>query len=174
MDITIIAMKNNFCFFVTLSILLLSACSQQEKQTPLPVPIEKDLMKDSTYDERMALQFKADEYGMKQYVLALLKRGPNRNQDSATAAQLQKGHMDNINRMANMGKLVLAGPFMDDGDLRGIYLFDVSSIEEAQKLTESDPAIQAGRLVMELHPWYGTAALMPVSTLHKKLSKKPI
>lgn len=167
-------MKNNFFFFILLSFLFLSACSQQDKQAPPPVPLEKDLMKDSTYDERMALQFKADEHGMKQYVLALLKKGPNRNQDSATAAQLQKGHMDNINRMANIGKLVLAGPFMDDGDLRGIYLFDVSTIEEAQKLTESDPAIQAGRLVMELHPWYGTAALMPVSTLHKKLSKKPI
>ncbi len=161
-------------FHLLLSSLIISCKSKNEKQALPEIPIEKDLMTDSIYDEKMVKQFMADEYGMKQYVMAFLKRGPNRDQDSATASQLQKGHMANINKMANEGKLVLAGQFMDDGDLRGIYVFNVTSIEEAKALTESDPAIMAGRLVMELHPWYGSAALMTVNSIHKKLSKKPI
>jgi uncharacterized protein YciI len=111
---------------------------------------------------------------MKSYVMAFLKAGPNRSQDSVTVAQLQKGHLENINRMAESGKLVLAGPFMDKGEIRGIYIFNVSSIEEAQALTATDPAIQAGRLAMELHPWYGSAALPLITPLHKRLEQKNV
>ena len=76
--------------------------------------------------------------------------------------------------MADEGKLVLAGPFMDDTDVMGIYVFAVEPVDEAQKLTESDPAVQAGRLIMDLHPWYGSAALMQINDLHKKVSKEGI
>ena len=124
------------------------------------------------YDAALAKNLYADDYGMKQYVMAFLKKGPNRNQDSSTAANLQKAHMANINRMASSGELVVAGPFLDDGEIRGIYIFNVTSIEAAQKLTESDPAIKAGRLSMELHPWYGSAALMQVNETHNKIQKK--
>jgi uncharacterized protein len=114
----------------------------------------------------------ADAYGMKSYVMAFLKAGPNRDQDSATAAQLQKAHLENIGRMAASGKLVVAGPFMDDMDIKGIYIFNVETVEEAKALTGSDPAIRAGRLVMELHPWYGSAALQEVYGIHKRIQAK--
>jgi uncharacterized protein YciI len=127
-----------------------------------------------TYDSTLAKKFGADDYGMKRYVMAFLKRGPNRSQDSAIAARLQRAHLDNIGRLAAEGKLVLAGPFFGNGDLRGIYIFDVETVEEAQKLTETDPAIQEGRLVMELIPWYGSAALMNVNELHKRIAKNNI
>ena len=68
----------------------------------------------------------------------------------------------------------MAGPFLDNGDLRGIYIFDVKTIEEAKELTETDPAIQAGSLVLELKPWYGSAGLMQVNEIHKKIQKTPI
>lgn len=123
------------------------------------------------YNKALADSLKADEYGMKKYVIAFLKRGPNRGQDSATAAQLQRAHMDNIQRLAKEGKLVVAGPFLDNGDLRGIYIFDVTTLEEAQKLTETDPAIKAGRLQMELHLWYGSAALMKTNEIHNQIAK---
>jgi uncharacterized protein YciI len=126
------------------------------------------------YDSALAVSLGADEYGMKSYVLAFLKVGPNRNQDSMRTAQLMRKHLDNIKRMADEGKLAIAGPFMDDGDIRGIYIFNVTSVEEARALTETDPAIQEGRLVMELHPWYGSAALMTVNDLHKKIEKQKI
>jgi len=124
------------------------------------------------FDEELSKKYGADEYGMKKFVIAFLKRGPNRSQDSILRAQLQKAHMDNINKLANDGKLILAGPFFGNEDLRGIYIFDVRSIEEAKKLTETDPAIQAGSLVMDLKEWYGSAALMGINKLHKKIAKK--
>lgn len=126
----------------------------------------------SSYDPALARALDADPYGMDRYVMAFLKAGPNRDQDSLEAAALQKAHLDNIQRMAAEGTLVLAGPFMDDGEVRGIYIFDVETIEEARRLTETDPAIQAGRLVMELRPWYGSAALKQVYTLHKKVARQ--
>lgn len=123
-------------------------------------------------DTALAKALGADDYGMKQYVMAFLKAGPNRDRTPEEAAKLQKAHLDNIGRMAAEGTLVLAGPFLDDGEIRGIYIFNVKTIEEAKALTETDPAIQAGSLVMELHPWYGSAALMKVNEIHGMLPTK--
>lgn len=127
---------------------------------------------ETIYNAELAEELGADDYGMRQYVMAFLKAGPNRDQDSTRATELQQAHMANINRMAREGDLILAGPFMDDGEIRGIYVFDVRTVEEARKLTETDPAVQAGRLEMELHPWYGSAALMKVNEIHGQISKQ--
>ncbi|MGZ3752144.1 MAG: YciI family protein [Mucilaginibacter sp.] len=126
------------------------------------------------YDAQLAKKLGADEYGMKIYVMAFLKSGPNRPKDSVARAELQKAHLKNITRLVDEGKLIVAGPFMDDQQIRGIFIFNVSTVEEAKKLTETDPAIKAGSLVMELHPWYGSAALMETVAIHKKLSKKSV
>ena len=125
-----------------------------------------------SYDKELANKLGADDYGMHQYVMAFLKKGPNRTTNKEKAAELQKAHMANINRLAEEGKLVLAGPFLDDGELRGIYIFKVETIEEAKALTETDPAIQAGSLIMELHPWYGSAALNQVNEVHGRIAKE--
>ena len=84
------------------------------------------------YDAQLAQKLGADEYGMKTYVMAFLKRGPNRPKDSTTRAELQKAHLKNITRLVNEGKLILAGPFLDDQDIRGIFIFNVSTVEEAK------------------------------------------
>lgn len=123
------------------------------------------------YDAALAEKYGADDYGMRQYVIAFLKSGPNRDRSPEEAQKLQAAHMANIGRLAEEGKLQLAGPFMGDGDLRGIYIFNVTTVEEARALTETDPAIQAGSLVMELHPWYGSAAVMAIPELHERLQK---
>lgn len=123
------------------------------------------------YDSVLAAELGADDYGMSQYVMAFLKRGPNAPRDSAHGADLQRAHLDNIRKMAEAGKLVLAGPFMDRGDIRGIYVFDVKSVAEAENLTKTDPAIQYGSLVMELKPWYGSAALKKVNDMHTRIAK---
>ncbi len=124
------------------------------------------------YDAAYAEKLNADDYGMKKYVVAFLKSGPNPSKDATTKAKLQKAHLDNITRMAEEGVLVLAGPFVGDGDLRGIYVFNVDTIEEAKKLTATDPLIQSGGLVMELHLWYGSAAVQEIGRIHKKVQKK--
>ena len=152
--------------FLTLIITVISSCNQVTK----PQQEVEEVSTEVTYDSVLAKKLGADDYGMKQYVMAFLKRGPNRSQDSTEAARLQKAHMDNIGRLAEEGKLVLAGPFFGDGDLRGIYIFNVTTVEEAKELTETDPAIQQGTLVMELYPWYGSAGLMQVNELHNKIA----
>lgn len=151
--------KLNLLLLITI---LFSSCSPEKA---------KKSTDSLAYDSLLAEKYEADKYGMKRYVIAFLKRGPNRSQDSLEAAQLQKAHLENIGRLAKEGKLLLAGPFLDDGELRGIYIFDVQTIEEAKKLTETDPAIQKGSLVMDLHPWYGSAAVMAIPEIHKKLEK---
>lgn len=149
------------------------ACQPEKNQTSdeLPRSLQNDVVQ---YDSVRAKEYGADVYGMKKYVMAFLKRGPNRDLDSAEAASLQIAHLKNIQKMAEMGKLVLAGPFFGDGDLRGIYIFNVARIEEAEELTGTDPAILAGSLVMELKEWYGSAGLLAVNEVHKTLSKKDI
>ena len=124
-----------------------------------------------SYNLLLAQHLGADNYGMKQYVMAFLKAGPNRSQDEETAAKLQTAHLKNIQRLVAEGKLLLVGPFLDDGNVRGIYIFNVPTLDEAEKLTQTDPAIQAGSLVMELHPWYGSAALQQINELHHAIAK---
>ncbi len=130
--------------------------------------------KADNYNAELAKEMGADDYGMRKYVMAFLKTGPNRTNDKDKAAKLQAAHMANIGRLAKEGKLAIAGPFLDDGELRGIYIFNVETIEEAKKLTESDPAIKAGSLIMELHPWYGSAALGLVNKYQDKIAKVKI
>lgn len=140
-------------------------------KNPAPVQNGTTAVDPYAYDSLVSKKWGADDYGMKEYVLVFLKRGPNRSQDSSTRAKLQEAHMANINRLAQEGKLVLAGPMNTDEEIRGIYIFDAKTIEEAKALTETDPAIQAGSLIMEMHPWYGSASLKEVPLLHKKGAK---
>ncbi|RLD84896.1 MAG: hypothetical protein DRJ07_04270 [Bacteroidetes bacterium] len=125
----------------------------------------------NTFNSELAKELKADDYGMKKYVIAFLKKGSNRSKDSITRISLQKAHMKNIKKMAENGDLVLAGPFLDDGEIRGIYIFNVETIEAAKKLTETDPLIKSGGLIMELHPWYGSAAIQEIGKIHKSIQK---
>ncbi len=143
------------------------SCERQAEQK------EAEQQKGS-FDPVLAEQYGADEYGMKKYVFAFLKRGPNQDLDSVQKAELQMAHLRNINRMAEEGKLVLAGPFFGNDDLRGIYVFNVGSLAEAEELTGTDPSIQAGLLTMELKEWYGSAALLGVNEIHESLMKKDI
>ena len=83
----------------------------------------------------------------------MLTKGANRSQDSATAMRLQEGHMANITKMADEGKLLVAGPFLEDANWRGIFILKCESKEEAEQLIKQDPAIAAGRLAYEIHPW---------------------
>jgi len=96
-----------------------------------------------------------DEYQMKQYFMVFLKAGPNRAQDSITVSKIQEGHLNNIRRLFNEKKLIIAGPFLDDGLYKGIFIFNVTTVEEVNQLLATDPAIKAGRLDFEIHPWYG-------------------
>jgi uncharacterized protein len=97
---------------------------------------------------------------MTTYYVGFLYRGPQWTPGSTPESEkIQEGHMANIRRLAAEGKLLLAGPFTDDGDLRGMFVFTVASLEEARALAETDPAVKAGRLRIELHPWFSAKGI---------------
>lgn len=125
------------------------------------------------FDAELAKKLGADERGMKSYVLCILKTGPKDAEVKGRERQeVFAGHFANIGRLADEGKLVVAGPFgKNDKSYRGLYIFNVTTIEEAEKLVVLDPAVKAGVFVAELTPWYGTAAMMVVPETHKRLEK---
>lgn len=93
---------------------------------------------------------------MKKYFMVFLMTGPNRSHDDSTAKALQAGHMQHIQKMADSGKMIIAGPFENtpEGTMRGLLIFDVDTAEEAIKMAEEDPAVKAGRLRLEVLPWW--------------------
>jgi len=94
--------------------------------------------------------------------LAFLVKGEKWTAETTPQTEeIQKLHMANIHRLADMKKLVVAGPFGDDGTLRGIFVFRVASLEEARALTLTDPAVQAGRFTLDLHPWVVPEGILP-------------
>lgn len=99
-----------------------------------------------------------DPPSMCQYFVALLYSGPSRHGDDAEVQQIQAAHIGRIKELIASGEMVVAGPF-DGGELRGMFIYDVASMEQAQALADSDPAIQAGRLRAEIHAWWGPTSL---------------
>jgi uncharacterized protein len=127
---------------------------------------------ESKYDEKLAKSLNADDYGMKQYVFCILKTGSNTTATAEERNTYFKGHMENIQRLAKEGKLAIAGPFMkNDKNYRGIFVFNVATVEEAKELVESDPAVSAKIFEYELTPWYCSAALMKVNEIHETVAK---
>src|SRR5262245_42928866 len=90
---------------------------------------------------------------IRQYWFVMLTRGNAPKQDSATAANIQKGHLDNINRLYEEGKIKVAGPF-GDGPWLGLFIFDCATKEEVEQLLKTDPAVASGRLNYEIHAWW--------------------
>jgi len=93
-------------------------------------------------------------YLMQQYFMVFLKSGGNRSQDSTEAAELQKQHLAHLSRMAREGYASLIGPFGDDGEIRGIVVYNTPTQKEADSLANLDPMVKAGRLKVEVHPWW--------------------
>lgn len=111
----------------------------------------EDVMKRTTSPDKMMTAY-----------LAFLVRGDKWTPEKTPATEaIQKAHMDNINRLAESKKLVVAGPFGDNGTLRGIFVFRVNSIEEARELAATDPAVKAGRLALQIHPWLVPEGILP-------------
>lgn len=153
----------NAALILAVSIVLSNAAAAQTKAAGKP-----------KFDAKLAKRLGADQYGMKSYVLVLLRTGPNdANVTGSERDDLFKGHLANIRRLAAEGKLAVAGPFgKNDKSLRGLFILNAATIEEARKIVVSDPAIKAGIFITELIPWYGTAALLETSGIHQRIAKE--
>lgn len=127
------------------------------------------------YDEALAKRLHADDLGMKMYVLAILKTGNNKVSDKTTRDSLFAGHFANINRLVSLKKMIVAGPLeKNDKTYRGIFILDVSTLEEAKQLLDDDPTIKQNIFEVEYYTWYGSAALPEyLKTADKIWKKKP-
>lgn len=151
-----------FLFLLLIISSFIRSDAQQKKIIP---PVVK-------FNAEKAKKLGADELGMRNYVIAFMRAGPVKLTSSRDFDVLRKAHLKNMVRLYDDGKLLIAGPFTDGKSLRGFYIFDVPSVEEARILTVSDPAVKAGALIMELHTWYGSAALKEIPKLHREIQRK--
>ncbi|MBJ7575431.1 YciI family protein [Luteimonas sp. MC1828] len=147
-------------YAVSLLILLCFACGSSQAQVADAKPV----------DAALAAKLGADERGMRNYVLVILKSGPDRVADGPERAAMFKGHFANMERLAAEGKLAVAGPFTDKTDWRGMFILAVETVEEAQLLVATDPVIVQGEMVAEYHRLYSSAALMAVNGIHREIA----
>ncbi|MEJ2004311.1 MAG: hypothetical protein P8X57_04945 [Cyclobacteriaceae bacterium] len=125
----------------------------------------------TSYDPELAKTFGADEYGMKSYVLVILKKGKRSDFSEEKRKELFAGHQTNMQRWLREGKLIVSGPFYpNEADMEGIFILDIP-FEEARDVLDSDPAISAQALSYEAYRWYGSAALPVYLETHKKIQK---
>jgi uncharacterized protein YciI len=136
--------------------------------------ITKDpLITNPNYDAALAKKVAADDYGMKNYIWVILKTGTNTISDKAFVDSCFAGHMSNMNTMVKAGKLIVAGPMgKNDKTYRGIFILNIKDIDEARKLLQTDPAVNAKLLDAELYNWYGSAALSEYLDAADKVWKK--
>jgi len=124
------------------------------------------------YDSTLAKQTGADNLGMKTYVLVILRSGPAQIDDKELRDSLFAGHFSNMDKLAEEGKLVAAGPFgTNENNYRGLFIFDVRTVEEAEELVKGDPTVTNGIFRTEMYQWYGSAALTLMNEIHSRLVK---
>ncbi len=154
--------KMKFLTFALMLFLFVS-CKQEQKEEAEAVEVVKEKSIKEINDELISKGYQTfdfvdeitkDTMLMQQYFIAFLKRGPNRSQNKAEANSLQALHMEHLGRMYNEGYADISGPFGDDGDIRGITIYNTPTLEIADSLANMDPMVKSGRLVIEIHPWW--------------------
>ena len=127
----------------------------------------------ATFDGELAERVGADDYGMRSYVLVILKTGPKRMPEGEARKAMFAGHFANMKRLSEEGKLALAGPFSEDPDgWRGLFVLATADLEEARRLVGTDPVITNGEMVAEYHRWYGSAATMLIPEWHERIARQ--
>lgn len=142
-----------------LGLLILSLAASAQKINP-------------TYDAALAKANGADDYGMKMYILVILKTGTNTKATKLETDSAFVGHMANMGKLVKANKLIVAGPLgANDKTYRGIFILNTKSLDEAKAILATDPAIKAELLATELYTWYGSAALAEYLKYDDKMGK---
>lgn len=160
--------RNTMKYILTLTLLVITNLTFGQSNS------EKDtLISNPNYDKSLADKLGGDDYGMKSYFLIILKTGTNTTTDKELISNSFRGHMDNINRLVEEGKLIVAGPLgKNENNYRGIFILDnIKSIEEAKELLQTDLAIKNGLLDYDIFTWYGSAALPEYLPFSEKITK---
>ncbi len=151
---------------IPLAIIPLALLAQDEKK-----PVQDDAIQ---FDAELAKELGADDYGMRSYVFCVLKTGAAKIEDEEKRKEIFAGHFANMKRLGLEKKLVLAGPFVEGAPKRGLYIFNVATIEKAEELVKTDPAVKAGIFDYELTKLYCSAALMKINDIHLSVQKTKI
>ncbi len=140
--------------------------------TVLSFSQEKKKKEKPAFNQELATSLGADKYGMKAYTIAMLTTGNIQIDDKARRSELMKGHMANIRKLADEGKIIVAGPFLEKNkeNYRGMFIFNTPSEEEAEKWVKTDPAVEAGIFNYKIFSWYGSAALPLYLKHHEEIS----
>lgn len=109
---------------------------------------------DTSQFETFDYVHKDSTFIMQKYFLAFLMRGDKESPDEKTRTETQNAHLAYLGGLFEKGIITMNGPFGDDGEIRGATVYRVSTLEEARRLAEGDPAVQAGVLKVEVHPWW--------------------
>lgn len=158
-------MKKTKSLFAIFAMSALAAiCGFAQTGTDAPV--------NAKFDAELAKKVGADDYGMKNYVLVILRSSTTPVPKGKERDAMFAGHFANMKRLAAEGRLALAGPLDGVDGWRGLFVLAVSDIEEAKKLVATDPVIIKGEMIAEYHKWYGSAAVMLVNEAHEKVGKK--
>lgn len=154
-------MKLKICLSLTFLMATLSFAQQKKTEKP-------------KFNQELAISLGADKYGMKAYTIVMLTTGSAKIEDKAKMGELMKGHMTNIGKLADEGKIIVAGPFLEKNkeNYRGMFIFNTKSKEEAESWVKTDPAVAAGVFSYEMFPWYGSAALPLYLKHHDEISKE--
>lgn len=147
-----------------LGLLTLATAAGAQAPAAVPAPV---------FDAQLAASVGANERGMRNYVLVILKTGPVSVPAGPQRDEMFKGHFANMKRLAAEGKLALAGPLDGVDGWRGLYVFAVEDIEQARQLVATDPVVGQGEMTPEFHKFFGSAALMLVNENHARVAKKP-
>lgn len=149
-----------------LGIGMMLSCNSDKTTEPMPAAEGETVVEPSVADIKQSLTDRGyqifdyvdektgDTILMQQYYIAFLKSGPNRSQTEEEADSLQVLHLAHLGRMYEEGYADISGPFGDDGEIRGITIYNTPTFEMADSLANMDPMVRAGRLVIEIHPWW--------------------
>ena len=141
--------------------LILEIKSEQKKEEVLTATNQKSIKQ--LKEELTQLGFQTFDYVdeksndtilMQQYFIAFLKSGPTRSQTKEEAERLQSLHLAYLSKMYELGYADISGPFGENGDIRGITIYNVPTLYMADSLANADPMVKAGRLIIETHPWW--------------------
>ena len=160
----IITMKCILIVILTLTVNLIFGQSQSQNDT---------LNANPYYDKPLADKLGGDDYGMKSYFLVILKTGTNSVTDKEMISVSFRGHLDNIHKLVEEGKTILAGPLgQNENSYRGIFILNnIKTIEEAKDLLQTDLSIKNGLLDFDIYTWYGSAALPEYLPFSEKIWK---
>lgn len=133
-------MKKHFFLVSLLFLIVIVPVSAQDSESSQP----------ETFDYEWA----GEKYTMQKYFIVFLKSGPERSQNEEEAAKLQQEHLAYLGGLYEEGIINLNGPTGGEGDIRGFSVYNVATIDQAIEYAENDPMVKAGRLVVEIHPWW--------------------